>query len=133
MRILMVVFLVIFLTGCATTKKTQDIQTKQLQSRISYLEQELQRKNQEISILEQGLEKTQSRTLVTYKQKDIQLSNHQIQTALKNAGFYQGPIDGKIGSKTREAIRAFQKANGLKADGIVGKRTSQELSKYLAR
>ena len=129
----MVVFLVIFLTGCATTEKTQDIQTKQLQSRINYLEQELQRKNQEISILEQGLERTQGRAPTTYKQKDGQLSNHQIQTALKNAGFYQGPIDGKIGPKTREAIRAFQKANGLKVDGIVGKRTSQELSKYLAR
>jgi peptidoglycan hydrolase-like protein with peptidoglycan-binding domain len=57
------------------------------------------------------------------------LSAKQIQRALKSAGFYQGSIDGKIGSKTREAIIKFQKANGLKADGIVGKKTSVELSK----
>jgi len=51
--------------------------------------------------------------------------------ALKNAGFYQGPIDGKIGSKTKDAIVKFQKAHNLRADGIVGKRTAKELNKYL--
>ncbi len=57
----------------------------------------------------------------------------QIQTALKKAGFYQGAIDGKIGPKTKEAIIKFQKAKGLKADGIVGESTSTDLNKYLSR
>ncbi len=61
------------------------------------------------------------------------LSMRQIQRALKKAGFYKGEIDGKIGSKTKEAIMKFQKAHGLKADGIAGKRTSAELNKYLSR
>lgn len=54
-----------------------------------------------------------------------------IQRALKNAGFYDGGIDGKIGPKTKTAIEAFQKAKGLVADGKVGPKTWAELSKYL--
>ncbi|MCK5287869.1 MAG: peptidoglycan-binding protein [Candidatus Omnitrophica bacterium] len=63
----------------------------------------------------------------------IKLSHKQIQQALKKVGFYQGAIDGKIGPKTKEAIIKFQKFKGLKIDGIVGKRTSAELNKYLSR
>lgn len=43
-----------------------------------------------------------------------------IQEALRKAGFDPGPIDGIAGERTRQAIIAFQKANGLKADGIAG-------------
>ena len=68
---------------------------------------------------------------VTSVNLGTQLSVKQIQRALKNAGFYQGQIDGKIGSKTKEAIMKFQKAKGIKADGIAGKRTCSELRKYL--
>lgn len=56
----------------------------------------------------------------------------EIQTALKNAGFYTGLIDGKIGPMTKKAIEAFQKANNLKADGKVGAKTWSILSAYLA-
>ncbi len=58
-------------------------------------------------------------------------TNKDIQTALKNAGFYNGSIDGKIGPKTKSAIQEFQKAKGLKADGKVGRNTWAELEKYL--
>jgi len=53
-----------------------------------------------------------------------------IQTCLKNAGFYKGEVDGVKGRKTRSAIKKFQEANGLTADGIVGKKTWEALSKY---
>lgn len=56
-----------------------------------------------------------------------------IQTALKNAGFYTGAIDGKIGPKTKSAISEFQKAKGLVADGKVGPKTWAELEKYLSQ
>lgn len=56
----------------------------------------------------------------------------EIQTALKQAGFYTGNIDNKIGPKTKQAIEDFQKANGLKVDGKVGPKTWEALSKYLA-
>lgn len=55
----------------------------------------------------------------------------EIQTALKNANFYTGGVDGKIGPKTKKAIEEFQKANGLQADGKVGPKTWAALSKYL--
>lgn len=57
--------------------------------------------------------------------------NKEIQTALKNANFYDGNIDGKMGPKTKRAIVEFQKAKGLKADGRVGSKTWAELEKYL--
>lgn len=56
-----------------------------------------------------------------------------IQTALKNAGFYTGAIDGKLGPKTRKAIEEFQAAKGLKVDGKVGPKTWAELDKYLTQ
>jgi murein L,D-transpeptidase YcbB/YkuD len=56
----------------------------------------------------------------------------EIQTALKNAGFYAGEIDGKIGPKSKKAIEDFQTANNLKADGKVGPQTWAVLSKFLA-
>jgi len=58
-------------------------------------------------------------------------SKKEIQQALKNAGFYQGSIDGKIGPQTYEAIKTFQQVHGLKADGIVGKQTWEKLAPYL--
>jgi len=61
------------------------------------------------------------------------LSPRQIQRALKSAGFYKGDVDGKIGPKTKAAVIRFQRSKGLKADGIVGRRTSAELKKYLSR
>jgi peptidoglycan hydrolase-like protein with peptidoglycan-binding domain len=54
-----------------------------------------------------------------------------IQKALAAAGFYKGVIDGKIGPISRQAIKNFQKANGLKVDGKVGPQTWGALEKYL--
>jgi len=58
-------------------------------------------------------------------------TNQEIQAALKNAGFYSGEADGKIGPKTKKAIEEFQKANNLKADGKVGPKTWAALSQHL--
>ncbi len=64
---------------------------------------------------------------------DEATKNRQIQTALKNAGYDPGPIDGKIGAKTRKAVKDFQAANGLKADGKVGPKTWAKLNAYILR
>lgn len=55
----------------------------------------------------------------------------EIQSALKNSGFYAGTVDGKLGPKTKKAISEFQKAHSLTADGKVGPKTWNALSKYL--
>ena len=46
-----------------------------------------------------------------------------IQTKLKNWGYYNGTVDGVYGWQTENAVRSFQKKNGLKADGIAGTQT----------
>ncbi|MBU1912234.1 MAG: peptidoglycan-binding protein [Candidatus Omnitrophica bacterium] len=56
-----------------------------------------------------------------------------IQQALKNAGLYEGKIDGILGPMTREAIKSFQSQNGLKSDGKVGSMTWQKLKEYLVK
>ena len=50
-----------------------------------------------------------------------------LQTALKDLGFYSGKIDGIYGKSTVNAVRAFQRKNGLKADGIAGPLTQEKL------
>ena len=42
-----------------------------------------------------------------------------VQSQLAQRGYYHGPINGVIDSNTRQAIRAFQKANGLRETGLV--------------
>jgi len=63
---------------------------------------------------------------------DGKLSVTQLQTALKAAGYNPGPIDGRIGAKTKEAINYFQKDHRLNVDGKVGFKTLTALAKYLA-
>lgn len=47
----------------------------------------------------------------------------QIQTRLKSWGYYTGTVDGVYGTATRNAVIAFQRKNGLTADGIAGSAT----------
>ena len=47
----------------------------------------------------------------------------QIQQKLKNWGYYNGNVDGIYGSKTLQAVKAFQRKNGLTVDGIAGEKT----------
>ncbi len=47
----------------------------------------------------------------------------QIQTKLKNWGYYTGNIDGIYGKQTEDAVRRFQRYNKLTVDGIAGPNT----------
>ena len=51
----------------------------------------------------------------------------ELQQALKDKGFYKGPVDGDIGLKTQEAIKAFKVANKLNADSVVGPKVKKLL------
>ncbi|HPN88373.1 MAG TPA: peptidoglycan-binding domain-containing protein [Candidatus Omnitrophota bacterium] len=125
--------MIIFIAGCGRNKPTDMTSPDELS------------KNQEIIILDEESEDeilTQeprgtaaqlllkdpnpSATMVIEKPSD-----EQIQQALQNAGFYQGAIDGKIGPKSKKAIREFQEQNGLSVDGKVGKKTWAKLGQYL--
>ena len=50
-----------------------------------------------------------------------------LQELLNALGYDCGSVDGIFGSKTKAAVLAFQKANGLGADGIVGPLTWAKL------
>lgn len=49
-----------------------------------------------------------------------------LQTALNKNGARLA-VDGRMGKKTRDALRAWQKANGLKASGVADKATKAKL------
>lgn len=46
-----------------------------------------------------------------------------IQKKLKNWGYYTGSLDGIYGKMTEDAVKYFQRTNGLTVDGIAGKNT----------
>lgn len=64
---------------------------------------------------------------VTYKKGSSGAVVSQIQTKLKNWGYYTGDVDGIYGSATERAVRDFQRKNGLTADGKAGAQTLEAL------
>lgn len=70
---------------------------------------------------------TVTASAATYRQGDRGSSVTTIQTKLKNWGYYNGAVDGIFGSQTSEAVRYFQRKNGLTADGVVGSATQAAL------
>ncbi|PIP20734.1 MAG: hypothetical protein COX40_03170 [Candidatus Omnitrophica bacterium CG23_combo_of_CG06-09_8_20_14_all_40_11] len=140
-----IAFLILFvflisLSGCATARKQKELEVQGLKNQISVLEAQIQAKDEEISSLRENLAKAPEQktelTKVVSKKKVIgevksRPSVKQVQIALQKAGYYTGVIDGRKGKQTRDAIKAFQKENNLKADGKVGKRTWDLLKKYL--
>lgn len=127
------------LLGCASARK-KDLETQRLRNQISALETQLQAKDEEINILKEDLVKARQERIVVAKAPAVNIRSEevksrpnvrQIQLALSNAGYNPGPIDGKMGKQTRQAIKAFQKAKGVASDGRVGKETWKLLREYL--
>lgn len=133
----------ISLTGCSTCRKKTDLEIQGLKNQISLLETQSQAKDEEINSLKDALSKqTQvvdvqdlSRKVETKKRIVGEVRSRpnikHIQIALRNAGLNPGPIDGKMGRMTIEAVKAFQANHNLRADGKVGKATWRLLSEYL--
>ena len=144
---ILLVILAMTAAGCATTQ-SQTL-TTQLQMRVGELERNLSAKDDEIGQLKDQVKnlsydvdhlKTQTKrqpvvavessSKSTASDGDIirvSATVEQVQTALKKAGYYQGNIDGKLGSGTKAAISKFQADHSLKADGILGAKTWEEL------
>jgi len=136
------IFFLVSLTGCATTRRKKDLDMQGLRNQISVLEAQIQSKDEEINSLKESLTKAQEAPQQEASVKRVGKKKiigevksrpnvKQIQIALENAGYNPGRIDGKMGKQTRDAIKAFQKANGLPADGKTGKQTWNLLKSYL--
>jgi peptidoglycan hydrolase-like protein with peptidoglycan-binding domain len=52
----------------------------------------------------------------------------QVQQRLKAAGTYSGPIDGRMGAQTQQAISQFQKKHGLRQTGNLDQQTMAALN-----
>ena len=51
----------------------------------------------------------------------------EVQRALTGLGYEPGPIDGLMGPRTRAAVRAYQEASGLTADGTLTPELEREI------
>ncbi len=126
----------LLLAGCATSAhntKAQEAevlktQVASLQDQVSQLDQRVEELSQKQESLEASAGSSNQPGFRSKGSPGV-LSPRQIQVALKNGGYYNGPIDGKLGPQTREAIKAFQKSRGLNPDGIVGSRPAAALAK----
>jgi peptidoglycan hydrolase-like protein with peptidoglycan-binding domain len=155
-RFLMVAVLALVLSGCATTSKTSPV--NQLQVQVTEMQQRMEDQEKEIvdlkyevkemtgkttdeeadasstaavkapAVVNAGSVKSESKNLDIIK---VGVSGRELQKALKGAGVYEGKVDGKIGAMTKAAVVEFQKAHSLKADGVVGQKTWNELKAYL--
>ena len=66
---------------------------------------------------------TESAEAASYKRGSTGSVVTEIQQKLANWGYYSGAIDGIYGSKTEEAVKYFQRKNGLEVDGKTGTQT----------
>ena len=64
----------------------------------------------------------------TCKSGDTGESVKKVQKRLKALGYYDSSIDGDFGSGTKNAVKAFQKRNGLKVTGEVNSATLKKLN-----
>lgn len=70
---------------------------------------------------------TSTTTYTTLQNGSTGKEVYALQEALIYAGYFDAMPDSKYGDSTESAIKAFQEANGLKADGIAGEDTQRKL------
>jgi len=132
-------------TGC-TSKKRHQRDVTNLQNQLGALQSEVARLDQAVKDTEAAVKAAPSLSAqgagsgsvlgqftegaVYRTPSGFELPAAAIQKALKNAGYYQGAIDGKVGSKTKQAIRDFQRDQGLQADGVCGRQTWARLKSF---
>jgi peptidoglycan hydrolase-like protein with peptidoglycan-binding domain len=141
LRLLAFSFTVVFVaSGCATTRARKADPAQDPQQQVADLQNQLIAKDQEIADLKYQLDSSRQALPATNfsaanvdKQNMLRVagvSGSELQRALLRAGYDPGPIDGKLGKKTRTAVKAFQRKNGLTADGVVGEKTWSMLRSY---
>ncbi len=130
-KILMLPVVCLLITGCATTQAQRPPEAD-AQNEVIELQKALQEKEQQIQDLQSQIE-SQTQALAgagNIQSRDktavIRVAGvrvQDVQAALVKVGLDPGPVDGRMGKKTKAAIKEFQRSKGLNPDGIVGERT----------
>ena len=133
--IMMTVLMAGTAAGCATSgakvKESDALKARvdALETQVAGLNQRLDETSANAQPIDGGSARSSSR--VKTASSKTRLSVRQAQKALVASGFYKGNVDGKEGPLTQKAVKEFQQAHGLKADGVIGSATSEALSRYL--
>ena len=138
MPVFLLSLLVVF-SGCVTVAQDENLEARvsDLEVRVDKLDTKnvkakkvvkdqtgLQKETKDMEIVGSSEELDDQKVVIRFP------SNAEIQIALKNAGFYTGVIDGQLGRDTRNAIMEFQKDNGLRMDGVIGRNTWEILGEF---
>lgn len=156
-RMLVIFIVALALAGCATTdQKVSPV--NQVQNQVVDLQQRMEDQEKEIVDLKYEVKElsgkvdtkntveveTSAPTPISTRATEskstenesgniikVEATGIQVQKALKNAGVYDGKVDGKIGPRTKSAVVEFQRQHSLKSDGVIGQKTWSVLKTYL--
>ena len=156
-RMMVIAIAALALAGCATTEQ-KVAPINQVQNQVVDLQQRMEDQEKEIVDLKYEVKELSGRVdakntveveasaptptparMTESKSVEAETGNiikvaatgTEVQTALKNAGVYDGKIDGKIGPRTKSAVVEFQRQHSMKADGVIGQKTWSVLKTYL--
>lgn len=137
-----------FLTGCGATTQIMQLEMRDLKNRLAHLESEFGRHEESIREIRTSTQAApaiqpapaealpvvnpwSARSERPAEQPRRPMTTRDVQKALRNVGANPGPIDGKMGRRTRAALRAYQRRNGLAVSGRADRQTRHSLSDHL--
>ncbi len=123
-------------------KKNVRKQLEEIRGKVAYAEAELEKERLNVLLQRSGSASKQLENAIKNLREisaslslPLQLGDSgpevaELQRKLNDAGFYMDRVDGIFGLGTVSAVKQFQGARGLVADGIAGPDTQKLLQKY---
>lgn len=124
------------------TSRNEELQDKKLEQKLEALEVEQRQMDaaaEAPAVKSEFLKKSKQRlyqanrgkrSLYNLKPGDKGYEVERLQEALKEKGYLTAPADGTYDDDVNKAVREFQRANGLDANGVAGPETLEKLDLY---